>query len=599
MSKLINRRDLDFLLYEFLDVERLCLARRFAEHDRASFDAVIDAAHTLAEALFEPHAAKSDRNEPSFDGERVHIIPEVKEALDAYGEAGFPAATFEPALGGMNLPRTIAQACAASFCAANVGTYAYVLITAAAAQLLNRYGSEEQKETFMLPMLKGRWLGTMCLSEPQAGSSLSDIRTRAEPAGARRYRISGSKMWISGGDHELSENIVHLVLARIAGAPAGVKGISLFIVPKRRPGSDGSAGELNNVNLAGLNHKMGYRGAVNTVLNFGDTGECLGHLVGEPHAGLTTMFRMMNEARIAIGLGASMLGYAGYLHSLRYARERPQGRLPQNKDPLGKPVMIIEHADIKRLLLAQKAAVEGALALCLYCAFLVDRREIAAEEEERTELALLLDLLTPIAKSWPSEFCLEANKHAIQILGGYGYTRDYPVERLYRDNRVNSIHEGTHGIQALDLLGRKVRMQDGKALSLLLETIRTTVDAAHLSQPLQAYAHRLEDACECVRETTGILTAKAADGETNLALANAGIYLDTLGHLVIAWIWLRQANVAVAALKVCDGPDRSFYEGKLRACRYFFLYELPKVALQTRLLASLDDTCGSMPEDAF
>jgi butyryl-CoA dehydrogenase len=599
MSKLINRRDLDFLLYEFLDAERLCLARRFAEHDRASFDAVIDAAHTLAEVLFEPHAAKSDRNEPSFDGERVHIIPEVKEALDAYSEAGFPAATFEPALGGMNLPQTIAQACAASFCAANVATYAYVLITVAAAQLLNRYGSEEQKGIFMLPMLKGRWLGTMCLSEPQAGSSLSDIRTRAEPTGPGRYRISGSKMWISGGDHELSENIVHLVLARIAGAPAGVKGISLFIVPKRRPGSDGSPGELNNVNLAGLNHKMGYRGAVNTVLNFGDTGECVGHLVGEPHEGLTSMFRMMNDARIAIGLGASMLGYAGYLHSLQYARERPQGRLPQNKDPLSKPVMLIEHADIKRLLLAQKAAVEGALALSLYCSFLVDRREIATEEKERTELALLLDLLTPIAKSWPSEFCLEANKHAIQILGGYGYTRDYPVERLYRDNRVNSIHEGTHGIQALDLLGRKVRMQGGKALSLLLETIRTTVGEARSSQPLQAYARRLEDACECVHETTGILTAKAADGETNLALANAGIYLDTLGHLVIAWLWLRQANVAVAALKDCEGPDRSFYEGKLRACRYFFIYELPKVALQARLLASLDDTCRSMPEDAF
>jgi butyryl-CoA dehydrogenase len=599
MSKLINRRDLDFLLYEFLDAERLCLARRFAEHDRASFDAVIDAAHTLAEVLFEPHAAKSDRNEPSFDGERVHIIPEVKEALDAYSEAGFPAATFEPALGGMNLPQTIAQACAASFCAANVATYAYVLITVAAAQLLNRYGSEEQKGIFMLPMLKGRWLGTMCLSEPQAGSSLSDIRTRAEPTGPGRYRISGSKMWISGGDHELSENIVHLVLARIAGAPAGVKGISLFIVPKRRPGSDGSPGELNNVNLAGLNHKMGYRGAVNTVLNFGDTGECVGHLVGEPHEGLTSMFRMMNDARIAIGLGASMLGYAGYLHSLQYARERPQGRLPQNKDPLSKPVMLIEHADIKRLLLAQKAAVEGALALSLYCSFLVDRREIATEEKERTELALLLDLLTPIAKSWPSEFCLEANKHAIQILGGYGYTRDYPVERLYRDNRVNSIHEGTHGIQALDLLGRKVRMQGGKALSLLLETIRTTVGEARSSQPLQNYARRLEDACECVHETTGILTAKAADGETNLALANAGIYLDTLGHLVIAWLWLRQANVAVAALKDCEGPDRSFYEGKLRACRYFFIYELPKVALQARLLASLDDTCRSMPEDAF
>jgi butyryl-CoA dehydrogenase len=599
LSKLVNRRDLDFLLYELLDVEQLCTAPRFAEHDRASFDAVIDAAHTLAEELFEPHAAKSDGNEPSFDGERVHIIPEVKQALDAYSDAGFTAATFEPALGGMNLPQTIAQACAASFCAANVATYAYVLITTAAAGLLQKYGSEEQRKTFMLPMLGGRWLGTMCLSEPQAGSSLSDIRTRAEPAGADRYRISGNKMWISGGDHDLSENIVHLVLARIPGAPAGAKGISLFIVPKRRPGSDGSAGDFNHVNLAGLNHKMGYRGAVNTVLNFGDTGECLGYLVGEPHRGLTSMFRMMNEARIAIGLGAAMLGYAGYLHSLQYARERPQGRLPGTRDRRSKPVMIIEHADIKRLLLAQKSAVEGALALCLYCAFLVDRRETASAEKERTESALLLDLLTPIAKSWPSEFCLEANKHAIQILGGYGYTRDYPVERLYRDNRVNSIHEGTHGMQALDLLGRKVQMQDGRVFSLLLETILATVGEARSSQPLRVFARQLEDACDCVRETTAILTEKAAEGEATLALANAGIYLDALGHVVIAWMWLRQAIVAVAALEVCEETDQSFYEGKLRACRYFFRYELPQVARQSQLLASLDDTCMSMPKDAF
>lgn len=599
MSKLINRRDLDFLLYEFLDIEQLCHRPRFTEHDRETFDFAIDTAHAIAINEFETHAAKVDMCEPEFDGEHVHIIPEVKKALDAYSDAGFMAATFDANLGGMQLPWTVGQACSALFYSANVATSAYALLTVAAANMLNEFGSEEEKSLYMEPMLQGRFLGTMCLSEPQAGSSLSDIRTQAEPSGEAHYCINGSKMWISAGEHTLSENIVHLVLARIKGAPAGVKGISLFVVPKFRVNKDGILGGRNNITLAGLNHKMGYRGTVNTVLNFGESGECRGYLLGEAHRGLSYMFHMMNEARIGIGLGATMLGYTGYLHSLEYARERPQGRHPQNKDPATKQVMIVEHADIKRLLLTQKSYVEGALALCLYCAFLVDQKNNTDSEEERGQLTLLLDILTPIAKSWPAEFCLEANKHAMQILGGYGYTKDYPLERFYRDNRLNAIHEGTHGIQAIDLLGRKVPMQDGAAFKLLLTKMRQTVTQAQAVTETSAYGEDLTKALFEVEHATEILTKASTQGQITLSLANAGIYLDMLGHLVIAWIWLRQALVIVKHSATSTKADKYFNEGKLRACHYFYLYELPKVGRQAQLLSKLDESCMTMPERSF
>jgi alkylation response protein AidB-like acyl-CoA dehydrogenase len=314
--------------------------------------------------------------------------------------------------------------------------------------------------------LAGRYFGTMALTEPQAGSSLSDITTSATPNPDGTYSIVGNKIFISGGDHELSENIVHLVLAKIPGGPPGVKGISLFIVPKFRVNSDGSLGERNDVALAGLIHKMGYRGTTSTMLSFGEQGRCIGELVGKPHQGLAYMFHMMNEARIGVGMGAVMLGYRGYLASLDYAKERPQGRAPTNKNPNDPQLKLIEHADIRRMLLAQKAYVEAGYALCLYCARLVDEQRVGQSEQAIQEAGLLLDLLTPIAKSWPSQWCLEANSLAIQIHGGYGYTREYPVEQFYRDNRLNPIHEGTHGIQAIDLLGRKAVMQGGAALKL-------------------------------------------------------------------------------------------------------------------------------------
>ncbi len=407
-------------------------------------------------------------------------------------------------------------------------------LTVANANLIRTFGSEAQKKKYLPSLLSGRFFGTMCLSEPQAGSSLSDIRTTAHPNADGSFRLVGNKMWISAGEHELSENIVHLVLARIQGAPAGVRGISLFIVPKIRVNDDGSLAGRNDVALAGLNHKMGFRGTTNCVLNFGEQGGAYAELVGEPHKGLACMFQMMNEARIGVGMGATVLGYTGYLHALAYARERPQGRLPGGKNAKEPQVRIIEHADVKRMLLAQKAYVEGALALCLYCSSLVDESHTTEDEKARREAELLLDVLTPIAKAWPSQYCLEANSLAIQVHGGYGYTREYPVEQFYRDNRLNPIHEGTNGIQALDLLGRKAGMNDGAAIQLLASEVSAVVREASAcdSEELQRCATLLNDALDRVMNVTRNLLCVTGRGEVNLGLANASVYLDLVGHTV-------------------------------------------------------------------
>lgn len=592
----IPNRDLAFLLYEVLEVEALTETPRYSDHDKTVFNAVLETASSIARDHFQPHAAKVDEAEPTFDGARVHIIPEVESALGVYVDAGLMGATFDDDIGGMQLPVVVGQACQALFSAANISTTAYPFLTIGAGNMLATFGSEWQRETFLRPMVGGRFFGTMCLSEPQAGSSLTDITTQAEPTEEGHYSIKGSKMWISGGDHDLSENIIHMVLAKIPGGPPGVKGISLFVVPKRRVNEDGSVGASNNVALAGLNHKMGYRGTVNTLLNFGESGETHGYLVGEPHKGLSYMFHMMNEARIGVGLGAVALGYAGYRASLAYAKDRPQGRHPDSKDPGSPPVSIVEHADVRRLLLSQKAAVEGGLGLVLYCARLVDSQKTATDEAEKKRLTLLLDILTPIAKSWPSEFCLEANKHAIQVLGGYGYTRDYPVERLYRDNRLNPIHEGTHGIHGLDLLGRKVVMENGAALEILETEMHATAAAAE--GPLRGYGEALDAAFDRVKAVTATLIAARRESP-RLALADATLYLDTLGHIVLAWIWLKQAIVANEAATQAKGDDTAFYAGKLAACQFFFRRELPKVYGQADLLESLDDTAIGVPSDAL
>jgi butyryl-CoA dehydrogenase len=453
------------------------------------------------------------------------------------------------------------------------------------AHLLLAHGSQEQIDTYVRPMAEGRWFGTMALSEPQAGSSLADITTKAERQDDGSFRLTGTKMWISGGDHELSENIVHLVLAKIPGGPAGVKGISLFVVPKFLPEGDG-IGERNDVVLAGLNHKMGYRGTTNTLLNFGEgvhtpggAPGAVGWLVGAENRGLAAMFHMMNEARVGVGLGATALGYTGYLHALDYARTRTQGRPPAGKDPSAPPVPIIEHSDVRRMLLAAKSYVEGGLALGLYCAKLVDEETTAVTEAERTRAHTLLEVLTPIAKSWPSQWGLVANDLAIQVHGGYGYTRDFPVEQFYRDNRLNPIHEGTVGIQGLDLLGRKVVAGGGEGLRVLAETITATTARAADTE-WAGFAAEVDAAVARVGEVTATLWSA---GDPDVTLANATVYLEAVGHVVVAWLWLEQV------LAVGDAAG-DFYAGKRAAARYFQRYELPRVGPQLDLLASLDRT---------
>src|SRR6478735_7895974 len=515
-STILSRRDLDFLLYEWLRVDELTKRERFAEHSRETFDGVLDLCEQLATRYFAPHNKKSDANEPSFDGETVTVIGEVKQAWDAFAQADLMGMGMDHGLGGAQLPATVAEAAFAWFSAANVSTTGYLMLTMANANLLAKFGTEDQVDAFLKPMLTGRFAGTMALSETQAGSSLADILTRAEPQDGGTYRLFGSKMWISGAEHELTENIVNLVLAKIPGGPPGTKGISLFIVPKFLVNGDGSVGERNGVVLAGLNHKMGQRGITNTVLSFDGA---TGYLVGEPHRGLAYMFTMMNEARLGVGMGAVSLGYTGYLKSVEYARERPQGRPVLAKDPSTPQVPIIEHADVKRMLLAQKAYVEGGMALLLYCAKLVDLSHSAESDEERDSTGLLLDILTPVGKSWPSQWCLEANNLAIQLHGGYGYTREYDVEQHYRDNRINAIHEGTHGIQGLDLLGRKVTMQDGAGLALLAAAISETVTRGRESgKEASVMAGALDAAVGRLMETT---TRIWSQPDVDAALANS------------------------------------------------------------------------------
>ncbi|WP_368923104.1 acyl-CoA dehydrogenase [Comamonas aquatica] len=611
MSQL--RSTLEFLVYDWLHAESLTARTRYADHSRETFDAVWDTCERIAREKYAPFNRTVDTQEPSFDGEKVIQPACTGEARKAYADSGMLSAAQPYEQGGMQLPYVVEAAANSFFACASISIGSN-LLTVGNANLLRVHGTPMQQQVFADNAFNGRWAGTMALSEPQAGSSLSDIATRAEPDGAdfeadplgARYRLKGNKMWISSGDHELTENIVHLVLAKIPGPDGklipGVKGISLFIVPKKLVDTTGQlTGERNDVALAGLNHKLGWRGTTNTLLNFGEGkypvrggAGAIGYLVGRPHEGLKCMFHMMNEARIGIGMAATMLGLAGYYASLDYAKNRPQGRpmTEGGKDASSPQVAIIEHADVKRMLLAQKAYCEGALALNLYCAQLVDEGRTGTPEEA-ARAKLLLEVLTPIAKSWPSENCLEANSLAIQIHGGYGYTRDFPVEQYWRDNRLNMIHEGTHGIQAADLLGRKVLMQGGAGLQLLATTIHATIERALQQPALAAYANQLAQALQEV----GSATKKAwATGNPQEALANAVPYMQAFGHMVLAWVWL---DVALTVLQRDAALSIAANAGRMGAVRYFYHYELPKITAWLQVVSARDLTCAQLPAEAF
>ena len=597
-EKFISERNLKFLLYEMFDVESLLKYPRYADHSREVFDMVMDTAMKMGRDLFKPIFSEMDKNPPEYVKGQVKVHPAVRNIMREAGAGGWIGSTFDYKYGGQQLPEMVGMTIpTAIFAAANYSAAVFHGLTTGAAGLIASFGTQEMKETYLPKMMAGEWQGTMALTEPQAGSSLTDLTMSAEPTDTGYYKIKGQKIFISAGDHDGVDNVIHLVLVRIKGAPAGIKGISLFVVPKLR--IEGDKLVPNDLNCAGIYHKLGYRGAPITHLAFGENDDCRGWLVGEANKGLGYMFQMMNGARIDVGLGAACISSAAYYASLEYAKERPQGRKLSAKDPLSPQVPIIEHPDIKRMLLFQKAVVEGSLSLLAQCTLYHDMEKVS-QGEDHENYNLLLELLTPVAKTYPSEMGILSCSQAIQILGGYGYCDEFPVEQYYRDVRIHTIHEGTTGIQGMDLLGRKMTMKKGKAGQLYLAEVHKAIAAAKADAELQPLALELEKAVGNLEKVTAHLIGIAIKGNPEMFLADATLYLEFFGIIAIAWQWLMQATVAKKALAKDLSPgDINFYNGKLYTCRYFFGYELPKIeGLATRLTKG-DGLTVEMKNDYF
>lgn len=573
MATYFSRKNLDFLLFDVFSISELTQYPFFEAHSRETFEMVLDTATQVADTHMYPFLKEVDRNQPQLKDGKVTVHPQLKKYLRELGELGLIGSGFSFEQGGQQLPVALGSVVDFIMMAANNGMM-YTGLTTGAAGLILAYGSEDLQERYVPNMLAGKWQGTMALTEPQAGSSLSDITTSAEPQPDGTYRIIGQKVFISAGDHDAVDNVVHLLLARIKGAPKGTKGISLFVVPKLRPTAEGTWVE-NDVTSTGIYHKMGQHGTPAMHLTMGENDDCVGWLVGEPNKGLTYMFRMMNEARIGVGMTGAAIASAAYYASLQYAKERPQSRRLNEKNQLDSPqIPIIQHPDVKRMLLFQKAVVEGSLSLLIECARLADLVHVTSGEEKEN-YALLLDLLTPVAKTFPTEMGICSVSEGLQVLGGYGFTEDFPLEQYHRDIRITTIYEGTTGIQSQDLLGRKMTIQGGKAPQLLFEEINRTLTAADAYDDLRPYADLLRKELARVQDVTATLLPYALRGDVERYLMDATLYMEMFGLVTVAWQWLKQGVAARKALLI-GADDESFYESKLYTMKYYFHYELPK-----------------------
>jgi alkylation response protein AidB-like acyl-CoA dehydrogenase len=596
--RFISERNLRFLLYEVHDLESLTAHPYFEEHGREIFDMVLETALKLARDRLFPTFQVMDREPPKLVDGKVLVHPMVGQFMKECGEGGWIGAVAPFELGGQQLPRLLASACLFIMAAANYSASVYPMLTTGAARLIESFGSEELRKTYIPKMFQGAWQGTMALTEPQAGSSLADITTKAYATDHGYYKMRGQKIFISAADHDGVANIVNLVLARIDGAPPGVKGLSLFVVPKMRIADDGRL-VSNDVHVTALYHKLGYRGAPITQLSFGENGDCRGFLVGSPHHGLSYMFQMMNETRLEIGLGATAIASAAYHASVEYCMEREQGRRLSGRDLDDPPVPIIRHPDVRRMLLFQRAIVEGSLALTLQCCKYSDLAKVL-KEPDRTDFALLLDLLTPVAKTYPSEMSILSVSQALQCLGGYGYCDEFPLEQYYRDVRIHPIHEGTTGIHGLDLLGRKVVMANGRALELYANEVRDAISRAASYPELRDYAHRLADCLEQLLTVTEFLLQFRRDGRLDRFLADATLYLEFFGLVSLAWQWLLQGIASLKRLQT-NPPQTEFvfYQGKVCTLRYFFHYELPRIEGLSTRLAEVDSPTLDADEASF
>jgi butyryl-CoA dehydrogenase len=573
MAIFYSKKDLYFQLFENLNCVQLTEIPFFGDHTEETFKLILDAAAQIAEQNLFPILAEMDRNEPILVNGKIKIHPHMKSIVEKFGADGWINATFSYQDGGQQVPWTIYLAAGFILQAANYSASVFPFLTTGAANLIRTFGSQKLIDTFTPQMYAGKWQGTMALTEPDAGSSLADLNTTAYPTeDPTIFKIKGQKIYISCGDHDACENFIHLLLARIEGAPAGTKGISLFIVPQKRIEN----GASNDVLTQGIYHKMGYKGAPIAHLMLGSDDGCEGYLVGEPNQGLGYMFQMMNEARLGVGMNAVAIATAAYQNSLAYAKERPQGRKISEKDLSRPQIPIIQHADVKRMLLFQKSVTEGSLALVLYCAQLSDRLTHEKDQIVKNELENLLNLLTPIAKSFPSEMGVWSTSAAIQILGGAGYTRDFPVEQYFRDARIHPIHEGTTGIQGLDLLGRKLLAQNGLGWNLWHQEINKTLEAISNFPDLSDIQFGFETQLLKVSKATESLIEKRQMGP-EVFLADATLFLEMAGILAVGWMWLKQAEISAKNLEKINS-DQDFYRGKIETARYFVQYELIKIA---------------------
>ncbi|MEO6039638.1 MAG: acyl-CoA dehydrogenase [Saprospiraceae bacterium] len=571
-----------FLLLEAHCIQDLFQYPHFAHFDESTVDLTLQAAKDWSDVELQPYFRVMDEQPAYWQDGRVHTHEQVGRVLRGAGENGWIGARDDFDLGGMQMPEMLYVALHGIFEAANNSAQGYLGLTGGAARLITTFGSPELIATYVPPMYAGQWQGTMALTEPQAGSSLTDITTSAQPTTDGYYRIKGQKIFISGGDHSGADNFVHLTLARIAGAPPGVKGISLFVIPRLRPEEDNSL-VFNDVQTAADFQKLGQRGYSTTHLIYGENDDCRGWLVGEPHQGLAYMFQMMNEARIGVGHTAASVAMAAYLASYQYAQERPQGRLPGNRDPLALPVPIARHADVQRMLLTQQVIVEGSLSLAAFCCRLSDLAHVITDATQKQETWLLLEILTPVVKTYSTEQGIRAVGLGLQVLGGYGFTMDFPLQQYYRDIRIMAIYEGTTGIQSLDLLGRKVLLENGRAFQLLLAEMRKTVEKAAADPDLQPFAQALRTDIDRFNQVTQHLVAFAKAGQAERFTADATVYMEMTGLIVIAWQWL---HLALAAQQHRAGgrfsPD--FYAQVRRCLHFYFRYELPHAEAHARTL---------------
>lgn len=579
----VSLRNLKFLLHEVFSAADLNRFERYSDYDREAFDMTLEAAVQIGDQYLFPIYREMDKNKAYFKEGVVYVHPALRETYKAMAEGGWITAIDDYDAGGQQMPAILFNAGVFIFYAANANAASPTQLTVGAANLIKNFGSEQLKATYLPKMNTMEWQGTMALTEPQAGSSLSDLTSTAHPQPDGSYQIKGQKIYISAGDHNAVDNVVHLMLARITGAPAGTRGISLFVVPKYRPEANGEL-VYNDVATAGIYGKMGQKGYVAAHLMFGEQDSCTGYLVGEPHHGLSYMFQMMNEARIGTGLLSAGNISGAYYAALKYTHERAQGRHPSNKDLSQEPVLIIEHADVRRMLLLQKSILEGSVALLLQCSYYADLLHVA-DEQEKEDAHYLLELLTPIAKSFPAEMGTVAISNAMQCLGGAGYTDDFPIEQYYRDIRINAIYEGTTTIHGLDLLGRKIPMAGGKSFSLFVREVQKTLDAALAVGGLEQDVSLLATRLKALHELTLHLMGIASQEKPEVFLADATLYLELFGLVTIGWQWLKQAVAAQQAMtETLSESELSFYAGKKQACAYFMEYELSKgLGLEQRL----------------